>query len=426
VKKLPKTLWIILFTFSIILTACVSQTPHESTDLKPKENAPKPKEVNLATSQLLNEIMDGARKGTVKDCPFNAFDSTMEQVKLEWGEPDKVDAAGHGLYATYTKRNVVLGYNKASEVFDVRSYTNNLKEISDQMVVKAFGQPAEVNDNNNETIYVYKVNQDIQLKLIIPKSSKTIDHISVFHPKRAEPPNDYILDIKGTSTKLTESAWASMQKWRKDIVLFAKSQENIFINGPNKKKVALTFDDGPDQTITPAIIDILAAYHVKGNFFFLGSKVKEHPDVVKEAFNQGNLVLSHSYHHVELTKLSKVAVRKEIDDAGQAIKSVIGKEPAILRTPYGDTNAQVAGISMQEGYSIVLWSIDTLDWSQKDAKNIVNNVIANVRNGDIILMHSDSDKVETKKALPLLIEELQKRNFEIVDLGNLLNINAYQ
>jgi peptidoglycan-N-acetylglucosamine deacetylase len=102
------------------------------------------------------------------------------------------------------------------------------------------------------------------------------------------------------------------------------------------------------------------------------------------------------------------------------------KEPAILRTPYGDTNGKVVDISKQEGYSIVLWSIDTLDWSQRDSNNIVNNVIDNLRNGDIILMHSDSDKNETKKALPFLIEELQKRNIEIVDLETLLNVKAYQ
>jgi len=426
VKKLPKILWIILFSVSTILTSCVTQTPNESKNLKPKENVLQPKEVNLATSQVLNEIMNLARKGTVKDCPFNALDSTIEQVKSEWGEPDRVDQAGFGFYAAYNKKNTVLGYNKAGEIFDVRSYAVNLKEISDQMVVKTLGQPSEIKDNNNENIYVYEVNQDIQLKMIIPNSSKTIDHISVFHSNRAESKNDYILDIKGTSTRLTDSAWTSMQKWRKEIVLFAKNRENVFINGPNKKKVALTFDDGPDQVITPAIINILATHNVKGNFFFLGSRIKEHPDVVKDAFNQGNLVLSHSYNHVVLTKLGKKAVRKEIQDTGEAIKSVIGKEPAILRTPYGDTNAQVAAISKQEGYSIVLWSIDTLDWSQKEAQNIVNNVIANVRNGDIILMHSDSDKVETKKALPLLIDELQKRNFEIVDLEDLLNIKAYQ
>jgi len=347
-------------------------------------------------------------------------------VKSEWGEPDTVDTAGFGFYAAYNKKNIVIGYNTGGEIFDVRSYANELKDISDQMVVKTLGQPAEVKDNNNENIYVYEVKQDIQLKIIILKNSKTIDHVSVFHPNRAKSTTDYILDIKGISNKLSDSAWTSMQKWRKSIVLFSKNHENVYINGPNFKKVALTFDDGPDQVITPAIINILATHNVKGNFFFLGSRIKEHPDVVKDAFNQGNLVLSHSYNHVVLTKLGKEAVRKEIQDTGEAIKSVIGKEPAILRTPYGDTNAQVAAISKQEGYSIVLWSIDTLDWSQKEAQNIVNNVIANVRNGDIILMHSDSDKVETKKALPLLIDELQKRNFEIVDLEDLLNIKAYQ
>ncbi|MFJ5715872.1 polysaccharide deacetylase family protein [Neobacillus sp. NPDC093127] len=423
---MKKTLWMILFFSSIILSACVSEKTHDSKNLPPKENAIQPKEVNRPTSKLLTEIMDLAKKGTVKDCPFNALDSTMEQVKTEWGDPDTVDQAGLGFYATFTKKNIVLGYNKAGEIFDVRSYASDLKDVSEQMIVKAFGQPAEIKDNNNENIYGYEADQDIQLKIIFPKSSKKIDHISIFNPKRAESSGDYILDIKGSSNKLTDSAWASMQKWRKDIVLFAKSQANVYINGPDKKKVALTFDDGPDEVITPAIIDILAAHHVKGNFFFIGSKVKDHPNVVMEAFKQGNLVLNHSYHHLELTKLSKEAVRKEITDTGQAIKSVTGKEPTIIRTPFGDTNADVAAISKQEGYSIVLWSIDTLDWSQKDSKNIVNNVLANVRNGDIILMHSDSDKGETKKALPMLIEELQKRDFEIVDLQDLLNIKGYQ
>jgi peptidoglycan/xylan/chitin deacetylase (PgdA/CDA1 family) len=148
--------------------------------------------------------------------------------------------------------------------------------------------------------------------------------------------------------------------------------------------------------------------------------------VVKNAFNNGNLVLSHSFNHVELTKLGNEAIRLEIDRAGKAIKSVIGKEPAILRTPYGDTNEKVAEIAKQEDYSIVLWSIDTLDWSQMESKNIVNNVIDNLRNGDIILMHSDSDKSATKQALPILIEELQKRNVQIVDLETLLHVKAYQ
>ena len=110
--KLNKTLWVILFFFSTILTACVSQTPHESNNLPPTENALQPKEVNHTSSKLINEILGWAGKGMVKDCPFNALDSTMEQVKSEWGEPDTVDTAGFGFYAAYNKKNIVLGYNK--------------------------------------------------------------------------------------------------------------------------------------------------------------------------------------------------------------------------------------------------------------------------------------------------------------------------
>jgi peptidoglycan-N-acetylglucosamine deacetylase len=432
VKNLMKIFTIILmviFSVSMLLTACASQKPHPSKNVQPKQTALQPKEINQTSLKQLNEIRNWAQKGMVKECPFNALDSTINQVNAEWGNPDKVDQAGAGTYATYEDKHIALGYNKAGEIFDVRSYSTDLEKITDKMVVKSLGQPNQRRDSTIENIYVYELDQGIQLKIIISKSSDVIDHISVFNPKRTTVKtvsNEYILDIKGQSNQLSESAWASMQKWRKDIVLFARNQENVYLNGPDVKKVALTFDDGPDEVITPAIIDILATYHVKGNFFFIGSKVSKHPDVVKNAFTNGNLVLSHSFNHVELTKLGKEAIRLEIDQAGKAIKSVIGKEPAILRTPYGDTNEKVADISKQEGYSIVLWSIDTLDWSQRDSKNIIRNVIDNLRNGDIILMHSDSDKSETKKALPLLIEELQKRNIEIVDLESLLNVKAYQ
>ena len=200
----------------------------------------------------------------------------------------------------------------------------------------------------------------------------------------------------------------------------------MFINGPNKRQVALTFDDGPDETITSATIDILDQYHVKGSFFFIGSNVELYPEVVRKADNKGHLVLNHSYNHVELTKLSKANIQLEINKTNKAIEEVIGKKPAILRPPFGDIDDKVAAISQDYGESVVLWSIDTLDWSQMEAENIVNNVVENVRNGDIILMHSNSDKIENLQALPLIIEALQESGFEIVDLETLLGVKAYQ
>ena len=77
----------------------------------------------------------------------------------------------------------------------------------------------------------------------------------------------------------------------------------------------MTFDDGPDGDITPAIIHILDKYPVKGSFFFLGSEVEAYPEVVKNAYNKGNLILSHSYNHVDLTTLSKEEIRLKIDSS---------------------------------------------------------------------------------------------------------------
>nr|WP_283248188.1 polysaccharide deacetylase family protein [Bacillus sp. FJAT-50079] len=365
--------------------------------------------------------MESAQKGMIAQGPYNVFDSTMDEVKKKWGEPDKVDQAGDSFYATYNDKNCVFGFNAKDEVVDIRSYASSLHDLTFEMITHSQGQPAEMRKNNHEHIYVYVLDQQIELKFIISNETGTVDHISVFNPYRG-----YVLSIEGKSNQLTERAWENMLQWRKEIVSFSKAHEHVYVNGPNKKKVALTFDDGPDEAITSSIIDILDDYNIKGNFFFVGSKVKRYPDVVRKAYDHGHLVLSHSYNHVELSKLAKADVQEEIERAGRAIEQVIGKKPAMLRPPYGETNEQVVAVSQEQGYSIVLWSIDTLDWSQMEAANIVRNVVNNVRHGDIILMHSDADKTETKKALPSIIEALKERDFEIVDLEVLLGEKAYR
>ncbi|MCL6572605.1 MAG: polysaccharide deacetylase family protein [Bacillus sp. (in: Bacteria)] len=156
-----------------------------------------------------------------------------------------------------------------------------------------------------------------------------------------------------------------MLTWRKQIVKFSKGQENVYINGQNKKMVALTFDDGPDATTTSAVVDILEEYDVIGNFFFVGSNVEKYPGVVKNAYEKGHLILSHSYHHIDLAQLSREELQFEIVQGENAIEAIIDKRPAILRPPYGESNELVATVAKEMGYSIVLWSIDTLDWSQK-------------------------------------------------------------
>jgi peptidoglycan-N-acetylglucosamine deacetylase len=238
--------------------------------------------------------------------------------------------------------------------------------------------------------------------------------------------NDYLLDIKGKSNQLSAVAWERMLEWREQIVNFSKGHDNVFVNGPNKKMVALTFDDGPDSAITSKVIDILEEYDVVGNFFFVGNHVKKYPEVVMKAFENGHLILNHSYSHIDLAQIGDEELQSEIEKTDAAIQSIIRKKPAMIRPPYGETDNQVVAITKEAGHTIVLWSIDTLDWSQKEASNIVKNVVDNVRNGDIILMHTTPEQSETQKALPIIIEELQSRNFEIVGLDTLLDVEPYK
>ncbi|WP_223592039.1 polysaccharide deacetylase family protein [Neobacillus bataviensis] len=408
----------------LFLAGCTSHNQERRTveDLPPKQTELKPKEVDPISIQL-DEIKNKAKLGLVKDCEFSALNSTIDQVKEKWGEPDRIDRAGSGYYATFEKRGIAFGFNVEGKIFDVRSYSKDLQEITLDEIKDYFESPAQVTEFNHDKIYTYNINAAIQLKFILPEKTEAVDHISVFNQQRSE---RYLLDIKGNSNQLSASAWDKMLQWRKQIVNFSKGQENVYINGPNVKRVALTFDDGPDASITSAIIDILDKYKVTGNFFFVGSNVEKYPDVVKKAYDKGNIILNHSYNHVDLTKLNNQEIQSQLEKTDDAIAAIIGHRPAILRPPYGETNDQVADIAQKEGYSIVIWSIDTLDWSQKEASNIVKNVVDNVRNGEIILMHSTPEQTETKKALPIIIEELQKKNFEIVGLDKLLNVKAYQ
>lgn len=383
------------------------------------------------------KLLELARLGKVKNSgSFTALQSMRKQVEQAWGKPDRISAAGQGVYAEYTKRKVTFGYTAKGALFDARSYDPELQKLPLSAVKQALGQPESVSVSGSDSIYAYKAGGQLLLKFVIPQATGTVDHISVYHAGRAaggkggaQPPKSggYVLDVKGTSDKLSDQAWRNMVDWRNSIKALTQNYPGqVFLNGPDKKKVALTFDDGPDGKVTLQVADILNKYKVKGSFFFIGKDVQNHPDVVKKVAKDGHLVLNHSYNHKEMTKLSEAEKKAELTRTDDAIKALIGKKPAMVRPPYGDTDGKVVTGIVNTGHAVILWSLDTLDWSLKDSEGIRRNVADNVRNGDIILMHSSEEQSETAKALPLIIQELQKQNYEIVDLATLLGVKAYQ
>ena len=224
-----------------------------------------------------------------------------------------------------------------------------------------------------------------------------------------------VYDIYGVSNKLSAASVDTMQKWRDKVKAFGeKYPAVVFLNDqPQCNTVYLTFDDGPDRVITPQVVDILAENNVCGNFFFIGNQLEKYADVVKKAYDNKNFVGSHCFSHTKLTTMTSEQVKKEITDTNAILKGITGVAPTFIRPPYGDINDTVISEFKELDLKIVLWSIDTLDWSQRDASHIEKNITDHIRPGDIILMHCNSDKTETAKALPKIIQAIKDKGYKM-------------
>jgi hypothetical protein len=117
---------------------------------------------------------------------YAAHLALFDEIEKSWGKPDVNETAGKGIYATYKEKGITFGYNKGMKVFDVRSYADELHAITLKQIEQALGKPDETAVSGEDDIYVYQVNEQYQLKFIIPQSGKGVDHISVFSPSDAK------------------------------------------------------------------------------------------------------------------------------------------------------------------------------------------------------------------------------------------------
>ena len=149
-------------------------------------------------------------------------------------------------------------------------------------------------------------------------------------------------------------------------------------------KIALTFDDGPSAAWTPALLDGLKERGVKATFFLIGENADKNPEIVKRMAEEGHLIGNHTYHHVELTKVSENEARLELADTSAVIVRITGKEPEYMRPPFG---AWQRKLEQEIQMLPVLWTIDPLDWTTENQDEIVNKVVTEAEENDIILLH---------------------------------------
>ncbi len=196
-------------------------------------------------------------------------------------------------------------------------------------------------------------------------------------------------------------------------------------------QVALTFDDGPDPTWTPKILDILRQKKVPAAFFILGQQAENYPGIVRRIVAEGHEFGSHTYTHVNLSLAGEQRTRTELNATQRLLETITGRSTTLFRPPYeADSRpsqlSEVAPLVVAQdlGYMTVMESIDPEDWERPGADVILQRVKQQRHNGSIILLHdAGGDRAQTVEALPQIIDYLRARGDQIVSLGQLLGTN---
>src|SRR5713101_2947993 len=208
---------------------------------------------------------------------------------------------------------------------------------------------------------------------------------------------------------------------------------NIDQIGAAEKKIAITFDDGPDPRWTPKLLDILKEKKVPATFFVIGVDASQWPQLLKREYAEGHEIGNHTYTHPSFDDISKTELHWQLNLTERLIESTIGVKSILFRPPYGidhqpEYAEEVAQLPLAQdmGYLIIGQKIDAHDWRQVDgqqipAQEIVDNVVRQAGAGNIVLFHDGGgERAHTVEALPQVIDILRQKGYQFVSVPDLI------
>jgi peptidoglycan-N-acetylglucosamine deacetylase len=201
--------------------------------------------------------------------------------------------------------------------------------------------------------------------------------------------------------------------------------------GARPKMVAITFDDGPDPQWTPKMLDVLKAKQAPATFFLIGMQAEKNPALLDRIYREGHEIGNHTFTHPDISGISRQFMKLELNLTERLFASRIGVKPLLFRPPYSidqepDTADQVKPLEITQdmGYITVGDKIDPNDWRdhpRNSAEQITASVMAQLGNGNIILLHDGGgNRAETVKALPMIIDGVRARGYQVVPVAQLL------
>jgi peptidoglycan/xylan/chitin deacetylase (PgdA/CDA1 family) len=197
--------------------------------------------------------------------------------------------------------------------------------------------------------------------------------------------------------------------------------------GPRNRRIYLSFDDGPNERATPAILETLARAGVPAAFFMVGDHVRRFPSTAREVADAGHLVGNHTYNHLKLHFAGPRKIRTQLQKTHDVIESVTGVTPRSFRAPHGYRSPFLISIIVDMSYTVFGWTFGVFDTATPGVEQIRRRVRNRLRPGAIVLLHDgdgydpEGDRMQTANALPGIIQDARAAGYGFGDLTELLD-----
>ncbi|MGC2369500.1 MAG: polysaccharide deacetylase family protein [Candidatus Sulfotelmatobacter sp.] len=230
-----------------------------------------------------------------------------------------------------------------------------------------------------------------------------------------------------TAASLAAAATAAYQSMSPTAQWYGKTFTGL---AHDSRKLALTYDDGPNDPHTLRLLEVLAKHNVQATFFLIGRYVQQRPDLAREITRAGHIVANHTFTHPLLTFKSASEIKHELVACQAALKDAIGDHSNLFRPPFGGRRPAVLRIARELSLEPIMWNVTGYDWNAPPAAAIERKVTSKIRGGDIILLHDgghkymSADRSQTVIATDRLIARYENEGYEFVTIPQMMAESA--